>query len=1171
MKKTAIHLLISGSIILIVGLLIPSSIFADVTIYGEGTYTEDELSINIYADITSPTVLRSAGVKLTYDPTEMIVASAEKDGSVWYIDNESYMNPDADKPGEVVVLTFKIDTLDPSAGVSGEHVLIGNVTFIPPSQGTIPETPTLGLDYGKRGSQNQYGNFVDTNLGALDDTAAITFGSITITEPGDPEITVHAYTNTGTDLEGVPVYAFTDAGTYTGTSATTDENGIAHFDINDFPDNSYKFRADYLSYQFWSEVIAVPGASSATIEISEEITTVRVIQAGSAKQGVTVYLFNANGIYLGIYGTTDENGEVAFDLTSGSDFKFRADDLGSQFWSDVITVTEGGVNIIDVDTGGGILTVTVDKGEGTPIPDINVYLFKGDGTSYLGLTHQTDANGQTGFDVCSGSYLVRADYLGYQFWSAEIAVTGDDNLIIPILHQDVTITVQGDDNGNVQVIEDIEVYLFTSADTYLGQSLIPDAQGQVTFNVPEKDYKVRADVMTQQYWSDVFLWTDETVTINEGMAVVTMTHMGLPVDGVSVYVFTSAGTYLGLNDVTDLNGETSFRLPEGEYSFRGDYMGSQYWSNLSTVIPHVENPVTISAGGGAFTLTVLKGQDDPLEGVGCYLFMDTGTYLGDHEVTSSEGEVVFNLADGSYKIRVDHMGYQFWTDIFTVPDNLSMTHTISHQDVMITVQGDYNGDIQPRENLNVYLFTESGTYMNWNETTDSQGEVFFNVPEEAYKVRADYMDEQYWSDDFTWTDKAVTINEGMAEVQVTIGSAPVENVPVYVFTELEVSLGINALTDENGTVSFRLPEGTYKFRADHLGSQYWATEPVTAHQVNSINVDTGGGSFSLTVETQGSVPITNTPVYVFTSGGSYLGLNAQTDAQGQVSFELSDGEYKFRADYLGYQFWSNVSTVPTTLSDVLIISHQDVTITVESLYQAPAEPIEGVRVHLFKESGTYLGQHADTNSQGEATFSLPDQSYKVRADYLGYQFWSDPFVWTATNVTINHGMAVLHVIQGGVDVVDAPVHLFTAAGSYLGKSENTDANGLAEFLLPDQTYKFRVDHDSAQYWSDEITILPNEENQIELDLDLLALDVTNDPFYARFDGTQPAFEPKPIQLATIDLLSRLDIGTIFSQNPSEQQGSSHFDSLRIYQKTNDEIGFIEEYKARRRSILGQRN
>ena len=94
---------------------------------------------------------------------------------------------------------------------------------------------------------------------------------------------------------------------------------------------------------------------------------------------------------------------------------------------------------------------------------------------------------------------------------------------------------------------------------------------------------------------------------------------------------------------------------------------------------------------------------------------------------------------------------------------------------------------------------------------------------------------------------------------------------------------------------------------------------MSAHEVNVINVDTGGGTFTFTAEKGAGQPLVDVPVYVFSSSGSYLGLTAHTDANGQTSFDLSDGEYKFRVDYLGYQFWSGVSTVPTTLSDVLTI------------------------------------------------------------------------------------------------------------------------------------------------------------------------------------------------------------------------------------------------------------
>ena len=152
------------------------------------------------------------------------------------------------------------------------------------------------------------------------------------------------------------------------------------------------------------------------------------------------------------------------------------------------------------------------------------------------------------------------------------------------------------------------------------------------------------------------------------------------------------------------------------------------------------------------------------------------------------------------------------------------------------------------------------------------------------------------------------------------------------FSSSNSYLGIHGNTNTDGIVSFRLPEGTYKFRGDYQGSRYWATESVNAHQINIINLNTGGGTFSLTVEKTAGSPLENIPVYVFSSDGSYLGLSGHTDDQGQVSFDLADGDYTFRADYMGYQFWTNLYTVPTTLSGTLTIPHQDVTVTVNEVY-----------------------------------------------------------------------------------------------------------------------------------------------------------------------------------------------------------------------------------------------
>ena len=100
--------------------------------------------------------------------------------------------------------------------------------------------------------------------------------------------------------------------------------------------------------------------------------------------------------------------------------------------------------------------------------------------------------------------------------------------------------------------------------------------------------------------------------------------------------------------------QVDFRLPEGVYNFRADYFDNQYFSGNTTVIAHNDNPISISTGGGAFTLTVEKGAGVPLKGVTCYLFSASGSYLGHQTATNDQGEASFDLADGDYQIRIDY-------------------------------------------------------------------------------------------------------------------------------------------------------------------------------------------------------------------------------------------------------------------------------------------------------------------------------------------------------------------------------------------------------------------------------------------------------------------------------------------------------------------------------------
>ena len=165
---------------------------------------------------------------------------------------------------------------------------------------------------------------------------------------------------------------------------------------------------------------------------------------------------------------------------------------------------------------------------------------------------------------------------------------------------------------------------------------------------------------------------------------------------------------------------------------------------------------------------------------------------------------------------------------------------------------------------------------------------------------------------------------------------------------------------------------------------------------------------------------------------------------------------------------------------------------------------------------------------------MPEQDYKVRADYLSQQHWSDVFSWQDVQVDINHGTAILHITHNGQDLYDVPVYLFTESGSYLGKLERTDSSGQVQFLLPADSYKFRVDYDGTQYWSDVITIIPHEENSIDLQLELLA-DLTHDPNPDRFDGVPPEYQREKVMVAFLGSIRGLLVQSVVGQKPEVQK------------------------------------
>lgn len=843
-------------------------------------------------------------------------------------------------------------------------------------------------------------------------------------------------------------------------------------------------------------LVVTAGAASATVpEIETAPVTVTVISAGQPAPNVRLHLFGAEGGYRFKRNVTDENGQAEFILPVGRNYKVRASVAHRQYWSDAFQVAPQG-NQVTVDAGGGVLEVTLEKSAGNPLAGVDLYLFNTRGC-YKKQKQTTDADGKASFTVPSGAYRLRADYLGYQFWSDATQVDSNTAVTFTIPHKTVTLTV----NSVVDASEPIEgarITLYTAKGRWkcwgwrhnhkhkahdLGLSQYSDANGQVTFDLPDRSYRFRADYLNYAFWSRPFRSADAVLNIASGEAELTVVREGMPLANIPVSLFTAAGEDTGILRHTGADGKILFRLPAKAWQFKADYLSHAYWTPHIRLRRGKRIPIELSVGDDilAFNLTLQKNDQKPLEGIGCYVYDVDNSYTGVNGATDSKGRVRFDLREGQYKIRVDYLGYQFWSEVYDLSTTMDDVLTIPHKDIQITVNGVFDTP-QPLEGLDVRIFTAADQDVFLNAATGADGTAIFSLPDKPYMARVNYLGKAYVSDPFTGQDAVVGIALGEADITVTGAGQGIPGARVHAFSEAGEDLNLSKVSDAAGLVQFRLPVGTYKFSTDWLGYTFWSQAvTLTAGNVHPLDLNTGGGSFILTLLKNETEPLTNVKCELFDGdAGQYLDVWADTDDNGQVTFDLVDGSFTIRIDLPGYPLFTDAFQVPDELSKTITIAHTDVPVTINEIH-ADAVPLQGVAVHLFHPDGTSLNRLLTTDDNGQVIFSLPQKAYKVRADYMGYQFWSPLFNSQPVTVNIPGANADVTVTGAGRPLEGVEVAIFSPGGTYLGLNDHTDDQGRTLFPLPAKSYKFQADYQGAHFWSDAVTLSAGRRNPVTID------------------------------------------------------------------------------------------
>ncbi len=128
----------------------------------------------------------------------------------------------------------------------------------------------------------------------------------------------------------------------------------------------------------------------------------------------------------------------------------------------------------------------------------------------------------------------------------------------------------------------------------------------------------------------------------------------------------------------------------------------------------------------------------------------------------------------------------------------------------------------------------------------------------------------------------------------------------------------------------------------------------------------------------------------------YSGIHGVTGADGLVTLDLPEGNYRFRSDLHGHQYFSAeespVAVPAMNTAGITVPVFGEVVVTVED---KDHEPQPDLPVYVFTGT-TYSGISATTDGYGKATLLIPEGVYRFRADQFEMQFWSD----TADHCTV---------------------------------------------------------------------------------------------------------------------------------------------------------------------------
>ena len=363
-----------------------------------------------------------------------------------------------------------------------------------------------------------------------------------------------------------------------------------------------------------------PETSTLTVTVTDH--------TGDPVTNETVHIVTYSGGANVASGTTDENGEVQFELEDGDyEVGVSAPDKGLLQPSDNRLVTIDGEDVdytVELQPAGGTneLTVTVENHNGEPVENASVSVATADGGEEV-ASGTTDADGIVTFDVEDGEYDISADHEEARGGTvSRIAVDGDteDTLTLDTSEGLATGIVKVvDQNGDPVEGEEVTLWPPGAVDEEATETRETDENGEVRIellagdpsDVVMFDVEVRGQIQTLAIMADAYTGVQEVVfEVDDSEPETTITvdvvddETGEPIDGGEISIIFPGWGY-GFSAPVE-NGTATFETSDEGIPTVGDDGGDTAEVELTEDVEGYE----ISEERTNFTMVVNYGEDN---------------------------------------------------------------------------------------------------------------------------------------------------------------------------------------------------------------------------------------------------------------------------------------------------------------------------------------------------------------------------------------------------------------------------------------------------------------------------------------------------------------------------------------------------------------------------------